>query len=51
MRSFIDAVRPQWVALFSPVLSAQDVDGMLEDVLAHFGAKRDDLEKLEVGSG
>ncbi len=50
MRSFIDSVRPQWIALFSAVLSPEDVDGMVADVLARFRAKRNDLEKLEVGS-
>ena len=45
LQSFADVVRAQWRALFSPVLSAEDVDGMVGDVLARVRAKRDDLEK------
>lgn len=50
LHSFANAVRAQWRALFSPVLSADDVDGMVEDVLARILARRREIEAAAVGS-
>ena len=48
LQRFADAVRAQWRALFSPVLSADDVDGMVEDVARE---ARLPGEKLGTGFG
>ena len=39
----------QWGELFAPVLSAEDVDGMVEDVIARVLAKRDEIEAAGMG--
>jgi hypothetical protein len=42
-------IRAQWRELFTPALSAEDVDGMVADVVARIRAKRDSLESFGGG--
>jgi hypothetical protein len=50
LEGFADRTRKQWRSLFMPALSAQDVDGMVTDVLSRVSAKRDFLERHGAGS-
>jgi hypothetical protein len=49
LRGFARRVRWQWREVFSPVLSLEDVDGMVADVVARVRAKRDEIEAARVG--
>jgi hypothetical protein len=50
INGFAQRVRTQWRSLFTPALSADDVDGMVADVLARVRAKRDRLESFGGGT-
>jgi hypothetical protein len=50
LRGFADSLRAQWRQVFAPVLSSEDVDGMVADVLSRVRAKRDRLEDLGGGT-
>ena len=49
IRRFADRLRAQWREAFSPYLSAEDVAGMVDDVLARVRAKLDRLESFGGG--
>jgi hypothetical protein len=49
LREFARRLRTQWRQLFTPVLSSEDVDGMVADVLLRVKAKRDEIEAGGVG--
>jgi hypothetical protein len=49
LQSFADRIRAQWRELFTPALSAEDVDGMVADVVTRVRAKRDSLESFGGG--
>jgi hypothetical protein len=50
LRSFERRVRAQWRPLFAAALRAEDVDGMVADLMGHVRAKRDFLERVGSGS-
>jgi hypothetical protein len=50
LNAFARRMRRQWRPLFVPVLSSEDVDGMVADVLVRVKAKRDFLERVGSGS-
>jgi hypothetical protein len=50
LQGFAERVRLQWREVFAPYLSAEDVDGMVADVLARVRAKRNRLEGFGGGS-
>ena len=50
LEEFAANVKAQWRELFSPVLSAKDVDGMVADVVARVRAKRDAIEAAGAGT-
>ena len=41
LEEFAANVRVQWREVFAPYMSAKDVDGMVEDVIARVRTKRD----------
>ena len=43
-------VQAQWREVFAPYMSAKDVDGMVEDVIARVLAKRDQIEATGAGT-
>jgi hypothetical protein len=49
IQRFADRVRAQWCSLFTPALSAEDVSGMVADVVTRVRAKRDEIEAAGVG--
>ena len=50
LEEFAANVKAQWRELFSPVLSAEDVDGMVADVIERVRAKRDQIEAAGAGT-
>jgi hypothetical protein len=49
LSGFARRMRRQWRLLFAPALSADDVDGMVADLLARVRKRRDEIEAA--GSG
>jgi hypothetical protein len=49
LRGFAERVRAQWGELFSPALSAEDVNGMVADMMARVRKRRDQLETTKMG--
>jgi hypothetical protein len=49
LNDFADRMRMQWRSLFMTALSAEDVDGMVSDLVARVKAKRDEIEAAGVG--
>jgi hypothetical protein len=50
LQGFARRVHAQWCQVFSPALSANDVDGMVADLVARVRAKRDQLESFGGGT-
>jgi hypothetical protein len=50
LRGFERRVRAQWRSVFMPALSAEDVDGMVADLMGRVRAKRNRLERFGAGS-
>jgi hypothetical protein len=49
LQGFARRVGEQWRSLFMPALSAEDVDGMVADVVARVRKRRDEIEVAGVG--
>jgi hypothetical protein len=50
LQRFARRILAQWSELFTPALSAEDVEGMVEDLLGRIRARRDRLERFGAGS-
>jgi hypothetical protein len=50
LQGFGDRTRAQWREVFAPFMSAEDVDGMVADLVARVRAKRDQLESFGGGT-
>jgi hypothetical protein len=49
LKGFADRVRTQWVDLFAPVLSAEDVDRLMDDIIDCIRARRSEIEATNYG--
>ena len=50
LEEFAANVQAQWREVFAPYMSAKDVDGMVEDVIARVRTKRDQIESAGAGT-
>ena len=49
IKGFADRLRPEWREAFAPALTADDVDGMVDDVVTRVWTRLGYLETLEGG--
>jgi hypothetical protein len=50
LEGFADRLRAHWCDAFHPMLSDDDVNGVVEDVVSRISAKRNHLESLGGGT-
>jgi hypothetical protein len=50
LQGFAERLRAQWLEVFQPFLSGDDVDGMVGDVVSRIRAKRRGLEGVGAGT-
>jgi hypothetical protein len=49
LQGFAERVGAQWRQVFEPFMSAEDVDGMVADVVQRVRKRRDEIEAAGVG--